>query len=819
MRTRSRSRWLPRPERRTPAPYLLLGIAALGLSAPAQSQTGTIDASSLPPIQPRRAPAASASSMALLLATKINGRDVGFQAAQIQQGSLRMARSSLLALGVKESTLGASSSGDPWLVLASLPGMEVDYNAATQSLVLQLPISQLSWASTVVQTRDGMPVASHASPGVALNYDLYAVQSGGARNISAMTELRAFNASGVLSNTMLSQYASGTDTSNSSGSHTRQLRMDTSYSMSWPEEMLTLRIGDTLSSSLPWSRATRMGGIQLARNFALQPYRTTSPIPALMGSSALPSDIALYINGVQQYQGKIPSGPFTINTAPGITGTGAAQVVLTDIMGRQTTLQYSFYGANTLLAKGLSDWSAELGWVRKDYGQRSFAYGSDPVASGSWSYGLSDTLTVQSHGEATSQLVNLGGGASWQIGVLGVVSAAAAASQHDGSNGHLLQLGHQWSSDRFNFNVQATRASTGYRDAASLYDSTRQRSAGRAIVGFNHPLVGSLSTGLVYLHNFDQPAQRYATFGWSKPIGRQAYVSFNVNHNLDDRRQSTAQVLLNWVMGDNINTGVMASHQNGNNTLNAYASQSRPSSGGWGWSANAQQGDSTNAQARLDYLGRSFEANASVTSSGGNTSASAGLSGALVGMGGHLYPSRRLYDGFALVSTNGVPHVPIKRENNLIGSTDDNGMLLVTQLGAYRNNKISIDPMRLPGQLRVPAPDQLIVPTDRAGTLVKFDIERIQSASLILVDQQGQALPLGSVARIVQAPAVASNAPARSAGSLVGFDGVTYFENLPASSVIEVRTPEGQLCRANATYPETTPGEVPTIGPLPCAPQ
>ena len=820
MRTRSRFLWLPRPKRRTPAPYLLLGATALGFVGPVMSQTGTIDASALPPIQPRRASAAPAD-MALLLATRINGRDVGFQATQMQQGSLRMARSTLLALGIKDAAVGpASGADDPWIPLSNLPGMQVEYNATTQNLVLQLPFNQLNWASTQVQTRDGLPVASNATPGIALNYDLYATQSGGARNLSAMTELRAFNANGVFSNTLLSQYASGTyQQDGSSASKTRQIRLDTSYTMSWPEVMLSLRIGDVLSSTQPWSRSTRMGGIQLARNFGLQPYRTTSPVPALMGTSALPSDIALYINGVQQYQGRIPSGPFNINTAPGITGTGAAQVVLTDVMGRQTTLQYSFYGSTSLLAKGLSDWSAELGFVRKSYGDRSFDYGSDPVASGSWSYGLSDTLTLQSHGEVTAKLANAGGGASWQIGSIGVFSAAAAASQYDGTSGQLLQLGHQWSSQRFNTSLQGTIANKDYRDAASLYDTIRQRAAGRAIVGYNHPTLGSFSTGLVYLHNFDQAAQRYATFGWSKPLGRQAYVNVNVNHNLDDRRQSSAQVVFNWLLGTNINSGVMVGKQNDHATMNAFASQSRPSSGGWGWSTNVQHGDSTSAQARLDYLGQNFEANATVASSSGTTSTAAGFSGALVGMGGHVFASRRLYDGFALVSTNGIPNVPIKRENNLIGRTDSDGMLLVTQLGAYRNNKISIDPMRLPGQLRVPAPDQLVVPTDRAGTMVTFAIDRIQSASVILHDSSGQAMPLGSVARLIQAPNMPAGAPPRNTASLVGFDGVTYFENLPSSSTVEVRTPEGQLCRVDLTYPDTPPGQVPMMGPVRCTPR
>ena len=75
---------------------------------------------------------------------------------------------------------------------------------------------------------------------------------------------------------------------------------------------------------------------------------------------------------------------------------------------------------------------------------------------------------------------------------------------------------------------------------------------------------------------------------------------------------------------------------------------------------------------------------------------------------------------------------------------------------------------------------------------------------------------MGSVARLEQVNINASNGPTLGAASLVGFDGLVYFENMPRSGMVEVRSPEGQLCRASVTYPETTPSQVPTIGPIPC---
>ena len=799
-------------------PAWLVGLmGALVLPSIAQAQASSIRLSDLPPqTAVVRSKALRSEPVALMLATHLNTRDFGLQPAQLANSRLHMRRSALQTLGLKNDALPSHSGPagqDEWIALDEIPGMKVELNMGLQTVTLALPFEQLNWAATEIHAQEMTSGPSQAALGMLLNYDLYGLNTRDSRSLSATTEWRAFMADMVLSNTMLSQFASQDASRIAAGdqeSNSRQVRLDTAFSYSLPQSMVTLRVGDTLTKAQPWSRSTRIGGIQIGRNFALQPYRITSPMPALMGTSALPSEIELFINGIKQYQGSVNAGPFSLNTPTGITGTGNAQVVLTDAMGRSTTLQYSLYGTTQLLAKGLTDWSAELGWVRRNYGYRSFDYASDPVASGSWSHGMSNRLTLQSHAEVSKDLVNLGGGASWQAGSLGIVSAATAISQQQGQTGNLLQLGHNWNDQRFFTSFQATRANASYRDAASLYDLQRQKASGRAIVGYAHPQYGSVSFGYLHLQNFGESAQRYVSAGWSRNLGGRGSIGISANHNLDDSRKSSVQLVASWFLDGRINTGATVGRQNGESVYSAYASQSRPSEGGWGWSTLAQGGDGgSNAQARVEYQARKFEANAAVATQHGDTSTALGLSGSLIAMGGHVFAARRVYDGFAVVSTNGVPNVPINHENNPIGSTDADGVMLVTQLGAYRNNRISIDPLALSAQYRLPASDKIVIPSDRAGTLVKFDIERIRSASIVLHDTQGEPLPLGSRATLGEG--------AGSASSVVGYDGTAYFEQIKERNLIEVHMPDGTHCRAAADWPAATAANlIPVIGPLVC---
>lgn len=831
----------PTPERRW-----VIGLAAALPLAAAAADTPSFSASALPPVRPAPARAQAPSRNAglpLYLSVQLNQRDMGLQAALWRADALWMQRATLIGLGIKPERLPpqGAAGDDGWIALDAMPGLSVQYRAATQDATLQLPFDWLTWPRTDITSADTSSPAASSSTGLLLNYDLYSAQSSGRQGgVGALTELRAFRSNAVLSNTLMSQYSWGGDDS-AGQQQPHNVRLDTTWSRSDPDSMLSLRVGDTLTGALPWTRSTRIGGIQLARNFRLQPYRVTTPVPALMGTSALPSDIQLFVNGVQQYRGAIPAGPFAVNTPTGIIGAGNAQLVLTDAFGRATTLQYSFYGTDALLAKGLSDWSAELGWVRKNYGWQSWSYGSTPVASGTWRYGLSDSLTLQSHGEVTSRLVNAGAGAAWQIGPAGVLSAAAAGSSYAGASGHQVQVDHSWNYAPFYTSIQATRASGNYRDAASLYDTTHRKSSARALVGYSSAALGNISVGTWYLNTAAyanspyasgsgagsnplspdlQPAyangvQRYVTLNWSRPIGRMGFASLAINHNVQDHRASSVQLGFTWLLDGNINTGVSFDRQNQHQTATAFASKATPSDTGWGWSTSARAGVNGGAQARVEYQDEHYRANGSVANYGGITTATLGANGSIAWLGGHAFASRRIDDSFAVVSTSGVPNVPVKRENNVVGRTDGQGLLLVPQLQAYQRNQLAIDTLGLPAQMRIGQTQKIVTPTDRAGTLVAFDIQTLRSATVLLTDGHGAVLPVGSVVTITPASSGAQTQPS-VASALVGIDGAAYVENLPAQALLHAVLPDGRQCQARLDAPEIAPNDIPVLGPLAC---
>ena len=783
------SRWPHRLAEAALLPALWLAAAVHAADAPPASAPAPIGAD-----QPSLA---GASGHDVYLDVTLNGAARGLVHFGDRARQLWASAASLRQLGF----VLPPGTADP-VALAELPGLQVQYDAAQQRLTLTAPLALLKLPETTLSVPGIPPHQVSSAPGLLLNYDLYGTAGEhSTASLSAYNELRAFGRWGVVSSTSLSQWQRSDGARQS-----RTVRLDTGWSQSWPDRLLTLRVGDTLTGSAGWSRATRIGGIQIGSNFALQPYLVTTPVPALLGSATLPSQIDLYVNGMRQYNGQVPAGPFQLNTQPSISGAGNAQVVLTDAFGRSTTLNFSLYGTQALLKPGLTSWSAELGWVRQNYGLASNDYARQPMLSGTWRRGLSDTVTAEVHAEATKGLVNAGAGGAWLLGQAGVLTGALAHSSGAGRNGSQLNLGYHWNDRRFNVALNGSRSSGLYRDVATLYGSAVARASGSATVGFNADQAGSFSLSYLYQNYPGQTASRYVSAGWYKSLGRSTSLSVTANRDLTDRRLYSVFLNLSWALDGRTSASAGLQRDDSGTYATASATRSTPSEGGWGWNAAARAGGGQNGgRGELNYLGPWGRYAAGVNAQPGSNYAYGNANGALVFMDGRPFAARQIYDAFALVSTSGVPDVPVRLENRPIGRTDGHGHLLVTPLNAYQNNKLGINPMDLPAALRIERVDAIATPGDRAGTLVEFAIEPVRAAVVTLHDGAGQPLALGSGVQV----------NGRAGTAIVGYDGEVYLDTLAEHNLLRVQTPKG-ACTARFDQQPQADGAIPRIGRLVC---
>lgn len=711
--------------------------------------------------------------------------------------------------------------------LNSLPNLKIDYNARRQTLSLIAPLSLLNLDTTIRNTRSNQRPQPTASPGMLLNYNIYGNQSqNSTKNLSAFTELRAFNTLGVLSSTALTtathSAGSNGDSSNNNDKDWdgRTVRLDTSWSKSFPDKLITVRAGDILTGALSWTRSTRLGGLQLGTDFDLQPYMATTPLPSFFGSATLPSAVELYVNGLKKYSGDVPTGPFELQTAPSFSGAGNAQLVVTDALGQSTTLEFSLYDAHRLLQPGLSDWSVELGAVRENYGNKSFDYGNNIAASGTWRYGVSNRFTAETHAEITNGLSNAGIGGTWLLGRAGgILFASLAGSESQGENGAQYSTSYTWNNSRFNIGASATGTKGTYRDVGSQYGSVPVRRSEQISSGYSTQSLGSFGMSYNQVSLADQETTQFASAYWSKSFGRRLSVSANLNQDLNDSANSSASIGASFSLDRNISMNSSIQHTDEREVFVADISQSAPNSGGINWRAqarhiidksldsNSNRSDSNDGLAELSYLGRYGRVQAGVSVNGDSYATYASGTGSLVMMGGGLFPTRQINSGFAVVSTDGIANVPVLLQNSPIGTTNSRGLLLVSPLNAYQSNKIGINPMDLPADLRIDKVNIEATPTDRAGTLVNFVITPVRSASVVLVDSDNEPLPLGSQVRQLTNTAVPP--------TIIGFDGEVYLDTLDEHNVLEIMNPSSDICTVSFDY-QKQGDEIPLIGTLIC---
>src|SRR5690606_30254055 len=120
--------------------------------------------------------------------------------------------------------------------------------------------------------------------------------------------------------------------------------------------------------------------------------------PAMQGEAALPSTLELYVNDVLRLKRDVPSGPFSIQDMPVVSGQGEARLVVTDLLGREQVIVAPYYASPRLLDAGLKAYSYEIGAIRENYGVASNNYGR-ALAVGTFRRGMSNRWTAEIRSE------------------------------------------------------------------------------------------------------------------------------------------------------------------------------------------------------------------------------------------------------------------------------------------------------------------------------------------------------------------------------------------------------------------------------------
>jgi outer membrane usher protein len=743
---------------------------------------------------------ATTAAETLLLEIRVLGRDLAgiFEVERGGDGQLVVPQEAwVLARLAPAGTLITLASGQRGYALDAVPG--VSYQIDRSRLILEISAPPAAFDASHVLLADGRsppPVAS--GPGAYLDYDVSATHAFGASSIGSLLE-------GVVFRHDSAFVAGGAFRSDSRDA--RLLRTDAYWRKDFPDSMQTLVIGDSVGSGGMWSQPARFGGVRFSRDFSLAPGYVSYPMPSISGEAALPSTVDVLINNRLSTSTEVPTGPFALSNVPIVTGAGEMQLVVRDLLGRETIIRQDYYVAPQLLRSGLSDFSVEAGALRESYGRLSNDYGAW-FGAGTWRRGISDTLSGELHAELQSERQAAGAGVTAVVGQIGVLAIAAGYAVSNGERGGRYRVGFQHAGSAGGINLSLEHNDRGYAEFAAgpLSERVKDQWGGSAglVIG------GRVNLGVSYTQRttWNQARFTLASASVGVPLPGNAYLSVNAGKQLERGGwYGSAHVIV--PLDGRRTASASSSRSNDGQLVSALqATQSLPSGPGWGWGLGVSDDASRRAQAAAGYNGNHGQFSAEAGLRDGDADLRLGTSGAIGWLHGLAFATRRIDQGaFAVVRVGDVPGVPVFLSNQVVAVTNDQGLALVPRLLPFQSNQLTIRPDELPLDVEIRSVREQVIPYARSGVLVDFPVRRTRAALVVLHDASGAPLPAGAWVKIKP----------EGRETVVFMRGETYLMDLEENSWIEVHWKDGACTLPLPPIPDTPGAEAPRIGPLTCA--
>ena len=689
-----------------------------------------------------------------------------------------------MRLRVPQAVAPRIVDGQRFHSLTIIGGATFEFDGPTQRVSIQVPGSAYE-SDQSLAIAGAVPQPSQRGFSAYATYDVYAQRTGSTTNAGGIFDVEAASPWGVLSATQFVARGANATTPE----RTQARRLDTTFTMDYPERPLSVRFGDFIANSANGTGPARLGGIQVASNFVVRPGFVTYPTPTIGGQATLPSVAELFVNGTSVARQAVAAGPFTINNVAAVSGLGEITLVVRDVLGREQVVVSSFYGSSQLLAPGLSDYSLAVGKLRYNYGTESNDY-RDFTGTGYWRYGVTSRFTSAVNAEVSRRTANAGTGTTFLIPALAEANASISASRSnfarladsDSKSGHAFALGVDRLTQTYGVGARFRYSSAFYRTVAdggaeqdgfksnrlrrefNVYASVSVGTYGSITANYltqqkevaSNPLFANatgLATGLtdtrVFAISYNLSLNQYGQIS----IGG----STSTERNNREPKNRTFYVNYFLPLGSLYSVGTSSSRAESSlfdgsgQTVSRTARTThlltiqRGLPEGEGYGFRAQVGSESllrfegMAAMRLATLGLEY------AQSQDSRGIRASASGAISTVGGTVNASRRIADSFVVVDAGGFSQVRVYLNNNLVGRTDDSGRLFIPSIRSYQAHTISIDATDLPMSAEIDQTKLEIVTARSTGTALAFPVRRSSGAQLRLLDALGIPIPAGAV--------------------------------------------------------------------------
>lgn len=491
-------------------------------------------------------------------------------------------------------------------------------------------------------------------------------------------------------------------------------RQDTRIRHDDEENMVRYTLGDLTLRSVGFQISPSLAGVAGSREFSIQPYKTLTPLSSTEIIIRRSSIVEIYVNGLLFSQLRLSPGVFNIRDFPLASGQSSVRIKVKDDLGQEEVYDFSLLYENSLLAKGIQEFSyaAGLPWQASG-GDR--AYDDSAVfVSLFHRHGVNDQLTIGVNYQSYFSQLLLGGEISgvnpW--GYLSVQMAQGSeSSQKTGYAQRLTYrsldkiMGHQMP---VLFMLEAENQDRDFRPVVagmSALDPQKYLRRYDAQINYRFDSSWLLGVGAGTLQFANQEDQRIYRSNLMIPLRRQMRLEIAYNKTVQSEEEDRVLLSFFWNESQGLHSA-SAYHDSLEKTTNLTVHRNnRYQYDDYRWNASVQNSDSRNsrsisgeyltqpASVRLDHF--NFDQNgqqSNVTSLGLNTG--------IAWVGSQAAFTQPISDGFVLIHSDHLD----QDQSLMINPTGDRGQaqlgprktVVLRDQSAYYRNTLNVDSTSLP---------------------------------------------------------------------------------------------------------------------------
>ena len=566
----------------------------------------------------------------------------------------------------------------------------------------------------------------------------------------------------------------------------------TSVTFDQRRQMRRWTLGDNFAYSGPLGGDAWIGGLSIAKEFAIDPYYVRYPTLSLSTPIAVPSVMEVYVNGQVVSQERVAPGRLDVRNLPLTMGRNDARVVVRDAFGQTRELSSTYYLTSSALAQGVQDYQYNVGFRRVGVGERNWDYRT-PVVLARHRVGVTNAFTAGGRMEMhPGRLLN--GGPSVNLRLpFGQVETAGSLSRHreewgTAAHGSFTYTGHPVSAG-----------------GSMMFASPRYTTLTPNPIGENPRRQGSVFASVALARAVSVSLQHTQTRMYqgisrdrsglltSVHVSRNAEFIASFTYARDEWGPRTEAYAGMTVLFGRSSASIAHMRDSRGDRVAVEAQQPLPVGVGYGYQFRAEGGPNANVNGVARYQGPHGRYELRQNTIGGESTTTLSAMGAIVGIGGGLFATRPVEESFALVRVPGVEGVRTFASHQEIGKTGRRGDLLVPDLQPYYGNVLNIADGDIPLQYAVPDVGVTLAPPYRGGAVAVFDVQRVQRVLGKILGADDRPFVYGEL--------TVTNASGRSFGSPVGNDGSFYLENLPAGSYTAVVANRSGRCTFSIEIP------------------